>query len=129
MKAANQGDNKALYHLADCYYEGKGVNEDKRKALELFFKAAEQMYAPALCKLGDYYYNGIEVEHDDERASHYYRMAAMKGDIWNVPHELLLIQECILPIYLESLCCHHNSFEYRDLPNLFLRIFFPNRMY
>jgi uncharacterized protein len=39
---ATRGDACAQYHLGEMYMQGKGVTEDKAKALDLFKKAAAQ---------------------------------------------------------------------------------------
>lgn len=49
--AANQGDAKAQFMLGECYYYGKGVNEDKDKAMEWYTKAADQGHSGAISKL------------------------------------------------------------------------------
>ncbi len=46
-KAAEQGHANAQFCLGCCYFEGKGVEEDKTEAVKWYRKAAEQGYARA----------------------------------------------------------------------------------
>ena len=41
-KSAAQGYAKGLYQLGMCYKIGEGVKEDRKKAFDLFTKAAKQ---------------------------------------------------------------------------------------
>ncbi len=41
-KAAEQGDDKALYNLGNCYFFGKGKQVDMDKAYQLYKKSAEK---------------------------------------------------------------------------------------
>ena len=45
--AADLGDGKSQYYLAFCYYDGKGVQKSKTKALELFRKSCKNFYDEA----------------------------------------------------------------------------------
>lgn len=54
-KAAEQGDAEAEYELGAMYDEGLGVKKDKKKAVQLWTKAAEKDYGAALVELAYYY--------------------------------------------------------------------------
>lgn len=54
MKAAEQGDHRALKRLGDMYSCGRGVEEDYGKALD-YYKEADAKGNPE----ADYYYNQI----------------------------------------------------------------------
>ncbi|MBQ6780847.1 MAG: SEL1-like repeat protein [Treponema sp.] len=40
-KSAEQGDAEALYQLGNCYQNGEGVEQDIKKAVEWWLKAAD----------------------------------------------------------------------------------------
>ena len=42
LKAAEQGDTNAMYHIGDMYESGSGVKKDPSIAIQWFLKAAEQ---------------------------------------------------------------------------------------
>lgn len=42
QKAGKAGNSEALYQLANCYYEGLGVEEDVKMAFQLYKKAAKR---------------------------------------------------------------------------------------
>ena len=73
---ANSGNAEALFELANRYYLGADVPEDKVKAIELLHKAAELGYAEAQNSLGDCYANGKGVEKNYKKAVEWYRKAA-----------------------------------------------------
>ncbi len=41
-KAAEKGDAETQYQLAECYYNGQGVEEDYTEAIKWYSKAAKQ---------------------------------------------------------------------------------------
>ena len=47
QSAAEKGDARAEYELAQCYTRGDGVTRDYAKAAEYLRKSADQGYAPA----------------------------------------------------------------------------------
>ena len=74
-------DPIATYNVGVYYREGKyGYQQDYRKALELYHRAAELGYAAAYSSIGTTYFNGQGVEVDKEKAKHYYELAAMGGN-------------------------------------------------
>jgi TPR repeat protein len=73
-QAANIGDDYALCTLAGLYREGKGVDKDINKALDLFSKVItdEQFITFAQYMTGQIYENGEDVEIDIDRALDHY---------------------------------------------------------
>jgi len=76
------GDATAI-HIQGCfYYHGKnGFTQDYAKALEFYNRAAELGYADAYCSIGCAYLNGRGVEADKEKAKHYWKLAAIRGNV------------------------------------------------
>lgn len=56
-KLAEQGNSEAQVHLADCYYNGKGLEQDRREALNLYRCAAKQGNENAIIKLQTIFYD------------------------------------------------------------------------
>ena len=56
--AADQGYANAQYNLGCMYRDGRGVDNDDKRAVELYTLAAEQNGAGAQFNLGAMYYNG-----------------------------------------------------------------------
>ncbi len=46
-KAADSGDVKAIYALANCYFKGDGVPQSKTKAVDLYTEAAKRDHLPS----------------------------------------------------------------------------------
>ena len=61
------------------YSNGQGVEQDYKKAVEWYRKAAEQGHADAQNNLGFMYYTGQGVEQDYKKAVEWYRKAAEQG--------------------------------------------------
>ena len=70
----------AQYNLAQCYYEGDGVEQNYEKAVYWYTKAAKLGDADAQNNLGNCYQNGEGVEQDYEKAVYWYTKAAKLGD-------------------------------------------------
>ena len=70
---------RATFELAKDYDEGRGIEVDSSKAVELYKEAAEQGHVGAQCNLGVSYYLGKGVEEDKEEAVKWYRKAAEQG--------------------------------------------------
>ncbi len=79
FRAAVQGDAAAQTRLALCYFEGKGVLSDYKKAIKWFSKAAEQGNADAAHHLGWCYSGGYGVDTDYEQALEWHLKAAAYG--------------------------------------------------
>ena len=67
-KAAKRGHLDAQKNVAAMYDEGKGVEQDKAKALEWLLKAAEQGDSEAMFSVFARYHHGIGVEADEAKA-------------------------------------------------------------
>jgi hypothetical protein len=79
-KAAIQDHVQAQYELAHMYYRGEGVEEDQRKAAELWEKAAAKGHAKSQKFLGNMYYAGERVEKDRQKAFELWEKARARGE-------------------------------------------------
>jgi len=79
-QAALSGDKEAMFKLGVCYFEGKGVEENKAEAFQWFQKAADQNDASAQYNLGVMYSKGYGVEVDMGKAFYWFQKAALQGD-------------------------------------------------
>ena len=57
LKAAEQGDKRAQFCLAEMYRKGQGTSKNEEKALQYYKESANQGYAKAQNELGNYYYD------------------------------------------------------------------------
>ncbi len=78
-RSAEQGDAEAQLALGIRYYNGIGVEQDRKEAVKWFGKAAKQGNAEAQSCLGDCYLEGEGVEKDAVEAVKWYRKAADQG--------------------------------------------------
>lgn len=68
---------KGQYVLAECYYSGHGVPQDKVKAFEFYKFSADQGFAPAQNKVAWYYWAGfVGVEKNNANAFKYYKLSS-----------------------------------------------------
>ncbi len=58
--AIESGSAVAMYNLANCYKNGKGYQQNTKKALEWYEKAGDNGYAKGYYYLGKLYYDGSE---------------------------------------------------------------------
>ena len=79
-KAVAQGHPAAHLPLAAMYRDGHGVDQDHRRAIALFTRAAEYGYPSAQFSLGVMYRLGEGVRRDYAEAVKWYRKAANQGD-------------------------------------------------
>ena len=75
---AETGDRKAMHRMGCRYLDGKGVDKDEEKALELLKQSAEQGCDEAIMKLVDYY----RLKHDLKKATRWYRQYAAERIKW-----------------------------------------------
>jgi len=61
------------------YADGRGVDKDDKRAVELFTLAADQGHAGAQCTLGNKYADGHGVDRDEKRAVELFTLAADQG--------------------------------------------------
>ena len=78
-KAAEQGHTEAQYKLGKMYEDGRGVEQDSKKAIEWYQKAADRGLYGALYTLGKMYEDGRGVEQDSKKAIEWYQKAADRG--------------------------------------------------
>ena len=76
----DEGNALAQSSLANCYYEGIGVEQDYAKAVAICEEYAEQGYARAQYNLGLSYFNGWSVKQDYVKAVQWFTQAASGGD-------------------------------------------------
>jgi TPR repeat protein len=69
-----------LTRIAELYAEGKGVDKNPARAVDLLNKAAAKGFAPAKTQLGLSYQKGIGVVEDHRTAAQLFREAAEEGD-------------------------------------------------
>lgn len=77
--AAKKGDPQALYDLATYYEDGRGVSQDRKKAVELYETAAKKDHLEAQYYLGVIYGFGRGVAVDDVKARRWFKTAAERG--------------------------------------------------
>lgn len=76
---AQKGDHDAQLALANMYFNGSDVTEDKSEAFVWFKKAAKQGNRAAMEAVGDCYKNGIGVMKSASQAFKWYKKAADMG--------------------------------------------------
>jgi len=81
-KRVEAGDAMAMHNLGNYYSDGEyGLPQNHTKALELYHRAVELGYFNAYCSIGHAYQYGQGVEVDEKKANHYYKLAAIRGDV------------------------------------------------
>ena len=76
---ANQGDARAQYEMALCYYTGESTEKCYGQAVYWFKKAADQGHAGAHYFRACAYYAGRGIKQSDEQASYWLTRAAEQG--------------------------------------------------
>lgn len=115
-RAAEKGNASGMFCLGKLYWNGKGVKQDRAKALAYFRKAAENGNVEACVTLGWIYYNGEKnlVDKDLAMAEAYYRKASEEGDdkatYWLA--DILFRQEK----YEQAMVCYKKAARMGDLP-------------
>ena len=89
-KAAEQGDAVAQFNLGVLYYNGDGVPQDYKEAVEWLTKAAEQGFSDAQSKLGWMYLEGESVPQDYEKAAKWLLKSTKQARDRRRAHERLL---------------------------------------
>ena len=79
--AVDHGNVESIYELANCYFHGAGVTQDKSKGVELLHRAAEKNFAVAQYILGTLYEKGDGVPKDAKKAVEWYSRAADNGHL------------------------------------------------
>ena len=76
---ANRGSSSALFNLGTAYYNGDGVPKNRRKAINLWYEAAQQGNVNAQFNLGLLFHYGTDVEQNYKEAFEWYYKAAQQG--------------------------------------------------
>ena len=77
---AMNGDKIAQFNLGSLYENGRGVDQNYKKALENYKLAADQGDILSMLRLGNIYDSGIGIKQDKERADLYYRESLINID-------------------------------------------------
>ena len=80
LKAAQQGDEKAQFCVAEMLHNGEAGTKDLSEAVQWFLKSAEQGMAESQYALGICYANGDGVEKNYAEAERWLLKAALQGD-------------------------------------------------
>lgn len=78
---ADQGDRVAQYQLAQLYFRGLGVAQDREQAASLYRKSAEQGYVEAQYMLASLHFRRELPLRDYQEAVQWYRRAAEQGHV------------------------------------------------
>lgn len=78
--AAENGYQRAFYHIGEMYHLGDNVEMSDRKANHYFITAAENNDADAMQKMGESYEDGYGVPKDLEKALEWYQKSAELGN-------------------------------------------------
>ena len=73
--SAASGCPGAIFEQGERYLEGRGVEKNTEKAMELYQQAADSVYPPAQLQLGKMYAMGHEIPRDVAKAEPYLRQA------------------------------------------------------
>ena len=76
---AESGNGKAQCGVAECFFHGRGTEQDRARAFEWYVLAAHNGVEGAMDSLGLCYSEGHGCKPDAARAVHWYRQAAFKG--------------------------------------------------
>lgn len=90
LPACEEGDENAMFWMAECYDAGWGVEADGQKAFALRRTLAEMGHLDQQINMGDYYREGEVVKRNPRAAFCWYMRAAKQGD-W---HGRLLVADC-----------------------------------
>ena len=74
-QAERDGNTAAYYWLADCYYFGKGCDQNAKTAFKYFQKAADSGDADAYIELGICYFLGLGIQVNNPQAKKHFEMA------------------------------------------------------
>ena len=81
-KRVEAGEAEAIYNKGGFFLDGEyGLPQDYAKALELWQRAGELGYYKSYYNIGNAYYSGRGVEMDGKKGTHYFGIAAIRGDV------------------------------------------------
>jgi hypothetical protein len=78
-EAAERGDSRSQYELAQRYKTGRGVEANQLEAMRWLRKAVEHGHCSAANDLGEYYSRGTLVSKDLNEAAKWYRLSAAQN--------------------------------------------------
>lgn len=81
MTKAEGTSTVAKYYLSQMYQDGKGVEKDVKKAVELILSAADAGNGYAQEKVGNMYFSGTDVTQDYVKAVDYYLQAEAQSKL------------------------------------------------
>ena len=90
LPACEEGDENAMFWMAECYDFGWGIEPDEQKAFTLRRKLAEMSHTDQQINMGNYYREGDLVKRNPRAAFCWYMRAAKQGD-W---YGQLLVADC-----------------------------------
>ena len=90
LPACEEGDENAMFWMAECYDFGWGIEPDEQKAFTLRRKLAEMGHTDQQINMGNYYRAGDLVKRNPRAAFCWYMRAAKQGD-W---YGQLLVADC-----------------------------------
>ena len=79
IESAKRGYHGAQFNVGLAYYEGDGVKQDYKKAIQWWKKAAAQGNEDAMYNIGFCYEKGFGVKQDIKQAFEWYRKSATSG--------------------------------------------------
>ena len=90
LPACEEGDENAMFWMAECYDFGWGIEPDGQKAFKLRRKLADMGHTDQQINMGNYYREGDLVKRNPRVAFCWYMRAAKQGD-W---YGQLLVADC-----------------------------------
>lgn len=79
-KAADLGDPKGWFNVANMYHYGRGVEQNYEKAFEIFSALYEEGDKSTCFYMGLYHQMGFAVEQNYKKAFYYYKIGHTEGD-------------------------------------------------
>lgn len=70
---APKGNAACQFKLAEMYYDGQGVRQNKAEAVKWYKASAELGYIEAQFQMGYMYENGVQVKQDNAEAARWYK--------------------------------------------------------
>ena len=80
FRRAQSGDNDACFNLGECFFYGRGVNQDYAKAIHWYIQSSDRGDCSSQKKLADCYYLGQGTDRNVAKAAMRYEQAAEQGD-------------------------------------------------
>ncbi|KAL0238088.1 hypothetical protein GEMRC1_012561 [Eukaryota sp. GEM-RC1] len=81
VKGVDLRKSDTLCFIANCYYNGTGIKQDKEKAVFWFQKAADLGNSNAMYSLGNCYFDGEGIKENNNKAVRWYKKAAYLGPL------------------------------------------------